>query len=181
MTQKEKMLAGELYNAYDLDLVTERDWAHSIMRRINTQLEKEKRDMLLNRILGTLGKDVWIEPPIFFDYGYNIEIGEKTFINFNCVFLDCNKIKIGKNVLIAPNVQVYTATHHVNPVDRAHGKEYALPVTVGDNVWLGGGAIVCAGVTIGENTTIGAGSVVLKDIPPNVFAAGNPCRVIRDM
>ena len=115
------------------------------------------------------------------DYGFNITIGKKTFINYDCVFLDCNNITIGDEVQIAPGVHIYTATHPLDPQQRRSGLERALPVAIADGVWLGGGAIICPGVTIGENTVIGAGAVVTRDLPPNVLAVGNPCRVIRPL
>jgi maltose O-acetyltransferase len=122
-----------------------------------------------------------LKPTFRCDYGFNITIGTKTFINYDCVFLDCNKITIGDEVQIAPGVHIYTATHPLDPQQRRSGLERALPVAIADGVWLGGGAIICPGVTIGENTVIGAGAVVTRDIPPNVLAVGNPCRVIRPL
>lgn len=148
-------------------------------------------DSILNQLLGSRGKQVWIVAPFFCDYGENIHIGENTEINHNCIFLDCNRITIGSNVLIAPLVQLYTAYHPVRARDRmpnpttTGGMNFLVnqssPITIGDNVWIGGGAIVLPGVTIGDNTTIGAGSVVTKDIPSNVLAFGNPCTVIRKL
>ncbi|MDF2524594.1 MAG: maa, partial [Clostridiales bacterium] len=120
-----------------------------------------------------------IEAPFNCDYGYNIEVGENFYANYGCTILDVNKVIIGDNVLLAPNVQIYTAAHPVDPSKRLTGKEFAKPIVIGNNVWIGGGAIICPGVKIGDNVTIGAGSVVTKDVPENVVAAGNPCRVIR--
>jgi maltose O-acetyltransferase len=181
MTEKDKMLEGMLYNAFDPPLVFEREWAKSIMQRYNTQVDPEKKKMLLSRLLCFLGDKVWVESPFYVDYGYNISIGDNTFINVNCVLLDANRIAIGKNVLLAPNVQLYTSTHSLDPEERAKGLETAAPITIEDNVWLCGGVIIGPGVTVGKNTTVGAGSVVMRDVPPNVVAFGNPCRVVRSI
>ena len=130
-------------------------------------------------MLGKMGTNIDIQTPFFCDYGCHIEVGNNFFANFNCIFLDCNYIKMGNNVFLGPAVQIYTAFHPVAAEERIKGPELALPVIIGDNVWIGGGSIICAGLTIGSNTTIGAGSVVVRDIPSGVVAAGNPCRVIR--
>lgn len=181
MNEKDKMLDGKLYNAFDQQLVFERDWAKSIMHRYNTQVDPEKKKMLLTRLLSSLGEKVWVESPFYVDYGYNISIGDNTFINVNCVLLDANSISIGKNVLLSPNVQLYTSTHSLDPDERIKGLETAKPINIEDNVWLCGGVIIGPGVKIGHNTTIGAGSVVMRDVPSNVVAFGNPCRVIRSI
>lgn len=178
-TEREKMLAGELYKGFDPELVAERQRARRLMQRLNTTLDNDARLPILAELLGRVGENLWIEPPFYVDYGSNIVMGDNVFLNFNCVFLDCNTITIGSNVQIAPLVQLYTATHPTDPAKRLAGDEFALPITIGDNVWIGGGAIIGPGVTIGENTTIGAGSVVTKDIPANVVAVGNPCRVVK--
>jgi len=136
---------------------------------------------MLNSILGKMGTNIDIQTPFFCDYGCHIEVGDNFFANFNCVFLDCHYIKMGNNVFLGPGVQIYTAFHPVEAEERIKGPELASPVTIGDNVWIGGGSIICAGLTIGSNTTIGAGSVVVKDIPADVVAVGNPCRVIRNL
>ncbi len=174
------MLDDELYDAYHPELVAMRIKARNLVSQYNASSQDEKaRYDILHALFGKLGKKVVIEPPFHCDYGVFIEAGENLFMNFGCVVLDCNRVTIGENVLFGPYVQIYTAYHPVDPQARLGGKEYAAPVRIGNNVWLGGSVIVCAGVTIGDNTTIGAGSVVTKDIPANVFAAGNPCRVIR--
>ena len=181
MTEKEKMLAGELYNALDEELSNDRTKAGLLLRSLNNAGpgDTETIARLLNELFPNAGKDLWIQPPFFCDYGYNIEAGEKVFFNFNCVVLDVMKVKIGSRTLFGPNVQIYTATHPMNFKERATGLEYAKPISIGEDVWVGGSVVICPGVTIGNRTVIGAGSVVTKDIPDDVFAAGNPCRVIR--
>ena len=141
--------------------------------------EMQRSKELLKQILGKTGENVWIEAPFHCDYGYNIEVGENFFANYNLVILDVGKVKIGKNVQFAPNVAIYTAGHPVHPDSRNSGYEYGIDVTIGDNVWLGGNTVVMPGVHIGNNVVIGGGSVVTKDIPDDVIAVGNPCRVLR--
>ena len=176
------MLSGNYYNAGDEELVRERNYARNLTFEFNHTRpnEKEKRQQILKQLLNSKG---WfhIEAPFNCDYGYNIEIGENLYANFGCIILDVNKVKIGNNVLLAPNVQIYTAAHPIDPTERLTGKEYAKPIVIGNNVWVGGGTIICPGVKIGDNVTIGAGSVVTKDIPDNVIAVGNPCRVIKSI
>ena len=182
MTEYEKMLAGELYNASDEELFRMRVKARVWMDAYNkTPFDKDIRTPMLRELLGKMGSNIDIQPPFFCDYGCHIEVGENFFANFNCVFLDCNYIRMGDNVFLAPNVQLYAAYHPVVAAERIKGPELAAPITIGDNVWIGGGSIICAGVSIGSNTTIGAGSVVVKNIPGNVLAAGNPCKVIRQL
>ena len=181
-TEYEKMLAGELYDASDHELMQMRIDARALMHVYNqTPYDKLQREMLLQKLLGRIGKNIDIQTPFFCDYGNHILIGDNFFANFNCVFLDCNFIKIGNNVFLGPNVQIYAAHHPVIAAERIKGSELASPVTIADNVWIGGGSIICQGVTIGENTTIGAGSVVVKNIPANVVAVGNPCRTIKHL
>lgn len=177
------MMAGELYLAADPELVKLRDRARQITRAYNSTIETERdmRRTLLNRLLGQMPPKLEIEPPFRCDYGTNIYIGQNFYANFGVIMLDCAEIRIGENVMLAPNVQIYTAYHPLDAQVRISGLEAASPITIGDNVWIGGGSIVLPGVTIGDNTTIGAGSVVTKDIPANVVAAGNPCRVIREL
>jgi maltose O-acetyltransferase len=177
------MLAGELYLASDPELVAARKRARKLTRAYNatTEEEIEKRAALLAELFATVVRDVEIEPPFRCDYGTNIRLGRRVYMNMGCVILDCNRVTIGDNVLFGPDVHVYAATHPVDPEVRQRGGELALPVTIGDDVWVGGGAILSAGVTIGSNTTIGAGSVVVRDVPANVVAAGNPCRVVREL
>lgn len=181
MTEREKMLGGELYQAMDPELVEMRKRARRLTRFYNQTTEEEdgRRQELLGELFGGKAGRAVIEPPFHLDYGANIYVGKEFFMNFGCVILDCAEVHIGDHVLCGPNVQLYTATHPMDAEQRAAGPEAAKPIRIGSRVWLGGGVIVCPGVTIGENSVIGAGSVVTKDIPANVFAAGNPCRVIR--
>ena len=180
-SENEKMLSGELYNASDPQLVAERLRARELCQALcalSPSAPAAERSNLLARLFGTR-TNAHIAPPFFCDYGYNIELGDNVHFNFNCVVLDVAKVTIGSNVLFGPAVQVYTATHPMNADERRSGLESARPITIGNNVWFGGGAIVCPGVTIGNDSVIGAGSVVLRDVPAGVVAAGNPCRVIR--
>ncbi len=180
-TEKEKMLRGDLYNAADPQLVLERRRARNLIRAYNQSLDEaqEERRRILEELLGGMGDNVAIEPPFYCDYGSNINLGSGVFFNFNCVVLDVAPVTIGSNVLFGPNVQIYTATHPVDYRERQTGLELGKPVTIGSNVWIGGSAIIGPGVTIGDRSVLGAGSVVVKDVPAGVFAAGNPCKVIR--
>ncbi len=178
-TEKEKMIAGELYFANDPELVADRMFARSQSQIINQAESAELRSQLLKETFGRTGKKIYMEPVINFDYGYNIFVGENFYANFNCTFLDVSTIEIGDNCMFAPNVQLYTATHPLHPVKRNSGLEYAKPIKIGDNVWLGGGVIVTPGVTLGNNVVVGAGSVVTKSFPDNVVIAGNPVRIIK--
>lgn len=178
-TEKEKMIAGELYFANDPELVSDRMFARSQSQIINQAESAELRSQLLKETFGRTGKKIYMEPVINFDYGYNIFVGENFYANFNCTFLDVSTIEIGDNCMFAPNVQLYTATHPLHPVKRNSGLEYAKPIKIGDNVWLGGGVIVTPGVTLGNNVVVGAGSVVTKSFPDNVVIAGNPARIIK--
>jgi maltose O-acetyltransferase len=179
--QKARMLAGELYLANDPELAADHARAQAILAKFNASGGDEDalRLELLTDLFGHVGEGAVVKPSLRCDYGCNVSIGARTFINYDCVLLDCNRITIGEEVQIAPGVHIYTATHPLDAATRRSGLEYALPVTIGGGVWLGGGAIVCPGVTIGENTVVGAGSVVTRSLPANVLAAGNPCRVIR--
>ncbi|WP_073123612.1 sugar O-acetyltransferase [Reichenbachiella agariperforans] len=181
MTEKEKMLSGQLYDASDATLVQERHQARLLFQEINRTGDehKEQRNELFYKLFGSAGEDLWIEPPFYCDYGYNIKLGEKVFMNFNCCILDVMEVNIGNNVLFAPNVHVYTASHPLDAKTRSKWLENAKPVTIGNDVWIGGGAIVCPGVTIGNRVVVGAGSVVTKDVPDDVLVAGNPAQVIR--
>ncbi len=170
------MLAGALYRPTDPELEAKRARARMLARR----LSGGESDVLAE-LLGGMGSDVEIVAPFFCDYGSNIFIGSRVFLNTNCVILDCARVQIGDDVQIGPGVHLYAATHPLDPEERRTGLERAAPVTVGSDVWLGGGAIVCPGVTIGSGTTIGAGSVVLGDVPAGVLAVGNPCRVVRSV
>ena len=183
MNQKERMLAGLPYKAW-LDGLSEERLANKkrVYRYNHLPPEAlEEQDALIRQILGRTGETVHIEAPFHCDYGYNIEVGENFFANYNLVILDVGRVTIGKNAQIAPNVAIYTAGHPIHPDSRNSGYEYGIPVTIGDNVWIGGNVCVMPGVTIGSNVVIGAGSVVTRDIPDNVIAAGNPCRVIREI
>jgi maltose O-acetyltransferase len=181
-TEYQKMLAAELYDSSDKELMEMRIRARALMHVYNqTAYDKEQRELLLQKMLGKIGKNIDIQPPFFCDYGDHIIIGDNFYANFNCVILDCNYVRIGNNVMFGPSVQIYAAHHPIVAADRIKGPELASPVMIGDNVWVGGGSIICPGVTIGENTTIGAGSVVVKNIPANVVAVGNPCRVIKNL
>lgn len=184
MSEKEKMLAGEIYNAnYDEELIKERQKAKDLCYEYNNQKPSnvEKRQEIMKKILGEIKGDFLIEQPFICDYGYNIEIGENFYSNHNLIILDGNKVKFGDNVFIAPNCSFYTAGHPLDVKTRNQGLEYAKPIEVGNNVWIGGNVVVLPGVSIGDNTVIGAGSVVTKDIPSNVVAVGNPCRVVKNI
>lgn len=177
------MLAGELYNSLSKELIRERREVRLLMKEFNDCSEDEvsKRNGILRKMIPDAGNGFWIQPPFYCDYGYNIRVGENVFFNFNCVILDVMPVTIGSRTLFGPNVQIYTATHPMEHQLRATGAESAKAITIGEDVWLGGSVVVCPGVTIGDRTVIGAGSVVTKDIPSDVFAAGNPCRVIRNL
>ncbi len=182
-SELEKMITGELYNAGDAELVALRSKARRLFSQYNAAGydDKETKLTVLEELLGGFKGAIDIQSPFYCDYGLNIFTGDNLFINFNCIILDCARVTFGDNVFLAPNVQLYTAYHPIIAAERIKGPEYAAPITIGNHVWLGGGVIVCPGVTIGDNTTIGAGSVVTKDIPANVVAVGNPCRVIREL
>ncbi len=184
MDEKEKMLAGELYDAnYNEDLMKERLIAKDKCFEYNNikPSKIEERTEIIKQILGKTGNQFLIEQPFICDYGYNIEIGENFYSNHNLVILDANKVKFGDNVFIAPNCGFYTAGHPLDYETRNKGLEYAKPIEVGNNVWIGGNVVVLPGVTIGDNVVIGAGSIVTKDIPSNSVAVGNPCKVIKEL
>jgi maltose O-acetyltransferase len=179
---RQKMLAGELYNPLDPELVAARAHARDQCRALNATRagEHDERRRILRALFGAGGDTAWIEPPFFCDYGSNIELGERVFFNFNCVVLDVCSVRIGDFTLFGPAVQIYTPMHPFNAELRRR-EEFGKPVVIGADVWVGGGAIILPGVRIGSHAVIGAGSVVTRDIPETVFAAGNPCRVIRDI
>jgi maltose O-acetyltransferase len=178
-TEREKMLAGELYDAQDAQLVAGRRRARRLTREL-AQLDTDdpRYRGVLHELLGAGAETAFVTPPFFCDYGTHIELGEKVYFNFNCVLLDVCAIRIGARTLVGPAVQIYTALHPMDAVLR-RVQEHGAPVTIGEDVWIGGGAIVLPGVTIGDRAVIGAGSVVTRDVPADMFAAGNPCRVIR--
>jgi maltose O-acetyltransferase len=180
---KDRMLRGELYLADDPDIHADAARAHDLMERYNATRasDRELRDRLLRELLGEVGDNVVVRPPLWIDYGTNITIGAQTFVNYDCVLLDVAPIRIGVACQLATRVQLLTATHPIDPEPRRLGWESAEPITIGDNVWLGGGAIVCPGVTIGENTVVGAGAVVTRDLPAGVVAVGAPARVLREI
>jgi maltose O-acetyltransferase len=181
-TEQDKMLAGQLYDPLDPALVRARDRARDLCQELNAtrEAEQDRRRRILTELLGAGGDDVWMQPPFFCDYGTNIRLGRKCFFNFNCVVLDVCPVKVGDHTLFGPAVQIYTATHPLN-AELRRTQEFGKPVEIGADVWVGGGAILCPGVKVGDRAVIGAGSVVTRDIPAGVFAAGNPCRVLRDI
>jgi len=181
-TEKEKMLAGEFYDPFDPALCLARQRARDLCHSLNTSREEEQaqRTRIFSDLVGA-ESDALIQPPFFCDYGTNIIVGKKVFFNFNCVVLDVMQVRIGDHVLFGPNVQIYTAMHPMDPYQRRQGIEFARPVDIGPDVWIGGSAVICPGVSIGARSVIGAGSVVTRDIPADVFAGGNPCRVIRSL
>ncbi|WED28634.1 sugar O-acetyltransferase [Vibrio sp. DW001] len=180
-TEKEKMLAGEAYLAWDKELYSERVACRKTLQILNNSLpNSDEWKASITQLISNATDDTYIEPPFRCDYGGNIRVGKNFYANFNCIILDVNRVDIGDNVLLAPNVQIYTAGHPTDVKSRVEeGVEFGLPITIGDNVWIGGGVIICPGVSIGTNSVIGAGAVVTKDVPENVVAAGNPCRVIK--
>ena len=183
MTEKEKMLAGELYQAGDPELVADRLKARKLVKILNDSdpEDTEYRVSLIRKIFGKAGKNFWVEPPFFCDYGTNIEVGDDVFFNFNCVVLDVVKVTLGDRVLVAPNVQFYPATHPLEAKPRGEMWEYGKPITIGNDVWIGGSAVICPGVTIGERTVIAAGAVVTKSFPADVVIGGNPAKVIKHL
>lgn len=184
MKEKEKMLSGELYNPMTaMELFYERTNAKTLCHKFNNLLPSEihKRKSIIKKLFGKTGDNFHIESVFCCDYGYNIEIGENFYMNHNCTILDCAKVKFGDNVFVAPNCGFYTAAHPIVAQERNTGIEFAKPITIEDNVWIGGGCSFLPGVSVGANSVIGAGSVVTKDIPANVVAVGNPCRVLREI
>ncbi len=181
-SEMEKMLAGELYNPFVPELIQARDRARDLCQDLNDTRERDQatRRRILIELFGQGGDSVSIQPPFFCDYGSNIFLGRNVYFNFNCVVLDVSHVDIGDFTLIGPAVQIYTAMHPMNAELRRR-QEYAKSVSIGSDVWIGGAAVICPGTTIGSKSVIGAGSVVTRDIPSGVFAAGNPCRVIREI
>ncbi|HMC01653.1 MAG TPA: sugar O-acetyltransferase [Flavobacteriaceae bacterium] len=183
MTEKEKMLAGEMYNPLDPELVADRHQCRLLFQEINklTEDEKKQRFKLFYKLIPKAGKNLWIEPPFYCDYGYNIIAGDNVFMNFNCCILDVAPVTIGNNCMFGPNVQIYTATHPLEAEARNSGREFAKSITIGKNVWVGGHAVICPGVTIGDNVVVGAGAIVTKSFPGNVFIAGNPAKIVKEI
>ena len=182
-TEKEKMLAGEFYDPLDPQLAAERRRARLLFKALNDTRDDqpEERARLIRELIPGAGEGVLVEPPFYCDYGTNITLGDRVFFNFNCVVLDVAPVRVGSGVLFGPAVQIYAATHPLGAAERRTGLEAGRPVEVGDDVWVGGGAILCPGVKVGARSVVGAGSVVTRDIPAGVYAAGNPCRVIREL
>jgi maltose O-acetyltransferase len=181
--QKDRMLAGELYHADDPELHADALRCDRLLRRFNATgaEDVDERTAILRELLGSIGEGVVIRPPLAMDYGYQTTIGDGTFINGGAVILDVGRVTIGADVQIGPNVQLLTPTHPLDPALRRTGVEAAEPIEIGDNVWLGGGVIVCPGVTIGRDTVVGAGAVVTRDLADGVLAVGNPARVVRPL
>jgi maltose O-acetyltransferase len=181
-TEREKMLAGELYDPLDPELVCARERARDLCQDLNATRERdqEARRRILKELFGGGGESVWMQPPFFCDYGSNILLGHRVFFNFNCVVLDVCRVTIGDYTQFGPAVQIYTATHPMN-AELRRKQEFAKPIEIGSDVWIGGGVIICPGVTISSKAVIGAGSVVTRNIEGGMFAAGNPCRVIREI
>ena len=181
-SERDKMLAGELYDPLDPELAAQRTRARDLCRSLNDtgEAQQQERRRILAELFGKGGDTVWMQPPFYCDYGTNITLGERVFFNFNCVVLDVCPVSIGDYTLFGPAAQIYTAMHPMDAQER-RGREFAEPVEIGTDVWVGGGAIICPGVKIGSRTVIGAGSVVTRDVPDDVFAAGNPCRVVREI
>jgi maltose O-acetyltransferase len=178
--ERERMLNGDLYDPLDPELVAARIRARDLCQALNATRESDtdERRRLLIDLFGAGGDEVWMQPPFYCDYGSNIALGTRVFFNFNCVVLDVCRVLVGDYTLFGPAVQIYTATHPLD-AELRRTREFAKPVTIGSDVWVGGGAIICPGVTIGSRAVIGAGSVVTRDVPDGMLAAGNPCRVIR--
>lgn len=182
MTERDKMLAGELYDPLDAELVAARILARDLCQALNAtrEGEQEARRGILRELFGKGGDTVWMQPPFYCDYGSNIELGERVFFNFNCVVLDVCRVRVGDYTLFGPAVQIYTPMHPWDAELRRR-QEFGKPIEIGSDVWVGGGALILPGVRIGSRAVIGAGSVVTRDVPDGVFAAGNPCRVIREI
>ena len=182
-TEKEKMLRGDLYDAADPELVAERERARELTRRYNrtTEDDPERRRELLEVLLGSVGDEITIEPPFRCDYGYNVRVGEGFYANFDCVVLDVCRVDIGRNCMLAPGVHIYTATHPLDASERIEGLEYGKPVSIGDDVWVGGRAVINPGVTVGDGSTVASGAVVTRDVPENVVVQGNPATVAKEL
>lgn len=185
MTEYDKMITGQLYNALDPELVKMRQDARQLLTKINQNLgdirENGQDFGLCKSLFGDMGRNLWLQPPFYCDYGRNISLGDNVYINFNCVILDVAPVRIGSHVMMGPAVQIYTASHPLDAKERAKGLELGKAIRIEDHVWLGGGCILCPGVTIGAGSIVAAGAVVTKDVPPGVIVGGNPVRVIRSV
>lgn len=181
MTEKEKMIAGLMYDPGDAELVEDRKRARRLTQRFNAMGIDDKlaRKDILKELLGFTQEKFYMEPNIRFDYGYNTYIGENFYANFDCTILDVSTVTIGDNCMLAPGVHIYTATHPLDPTERNSGTEFAKPVAIGNNVWIGGGAIINPGVTLGDNVVVASGAVVTKSFPDNVVVGGNPAKIIK--
>ena len=182
-TEREKMLRGELYDPTDPELVADRKAARALTRRLNrtTEAETDRRRELLADLFGTVGEECYLELPFRCDYGYNIHVGDSFFANFGCVVLDVCRVEIGRNCMLGPGVHIYTATHPLDASERVAGLEYGKPVTIGDDVWIGGRAVLNPGVTVGDGSVIGSGAVVTEDVPANAVVQGNPATVVKEL
>lgn len=182
-SEKEKMLAGELYLASDETLSKDRFQARQLLKELNHNLPGDSKhtNKIANKLFNSVGQDFGLEPPFFCDYGYNISVGDQVFFNFNCVILDITPVKIGDRSMFGPGVHIYAATHPLDAMTRSSLLEFGKPVTIGDDVWVGGGAIICPGVTIGDRSIIAAGAVVTRDVPSDVIVGGNPARIIKNI
>lgn len=181
--EKEKMLNGEPYNPADPDLVKDRQHARKMTRLFNQTFENEvdNRTKLLKELFGSTGENLFVEPTFRCDYGYNIHVGENFYANFDCVILDVCEVRIGDNCFMAPGVHIYTATHPLDPIERISGLEFGKPVTIGNNVWIGGRAVINPGVRIGNNVVVASGAVVTKNVPDCVVVGGNPAKIIKSI
>ncbi|MGG5343010.1 chorismate mutase [Enterococcus sp. AZ192] len=180
-TERQKMIDGELYFSADPELITARNFAREQMKLINNEEDRLIRRQLVEETFGSTGTGSYIEPTINFDYGFNIHVGKNFYANFNSIFLDVCPITIGDNCMFGPNAQLYTATHPLHPVKRNSGLEFGKPITLGNNVWLGGGVVITPGVTLGDNVVVAAGSVVTKSFPANCVIGGNPAKVLKEI
>ncbi|UCF09937.1 MAG: sugar O-acetyltransferase [Candidatus Bipolaricaulota bacterium] len=180
-SEKEKMLAGESYSFRDPELVAEREKAKELLRLLNAAEEVAERQAILRKLLGGMGEASFVESPFHCTYGKNTHVGDHSYLNFSCIVLDNNEVRIGSRVMIGPAVQIYTAAHPLQVASRNRGQEVAKPVTIGDDVWIGGGAVLLPGVTVGRSAVVGAGAVVTRSVPASTVVAGNPARVIREI
>jgi maltose O-acetyltransferase len=183
MTEFNKMIKGEMYNANDPELVRMRAEVRDLLNELNHSVQDIKTGSRLDlclKIFGKVGKGLWLQPPFYCDYGRNIEFGDNVYLNFNCVILDVAKVIVGSNVLFGPSVQIYTASHPINAQARQDGQEFGKEIRIGNGVWIGGSAVLCPGITIGDNSIVAAGAVVTKDVPANVIVGGNPARIIKE-